>query len=336
LSPLRDEHFPLLYSWNADPHILEIDGSDDPEVVRRIYSQASAAGYAFLIEYDGQAIGECLLAKRSNAPKSLQSGDLWGIDLIVGEGEYRGRGIGGNVIKILADFALKTKGLNEVYAVIAQNNYPSIKAFEKQGFFLVHKESDNLYYRKDKYMAMLQEIRAEVKRRCESDSNFFGMRIYYHIRDVAKYAVELAGLYGADAEICELAAWLHDIASITDFSLYEDHHMHGANMAQEILEPYNYPQEKIDLVKLCILNHRGSVLNQKSTKEEICVADADAISHFDTLPALFYLAFVKRGFDLDEGTKFVRQKLERSYNKMSNESKAHYKGKIEAVFALLG
>jgi hypothetical protein len=27
----------------------------------------------------------------------------------------------------------------------------------------------------------------------------------------------------------------------------------------------------------------------EKVKEEICVADADAISHYDTLPSLFYL-----------------------------------------------
>ncbi|MDR2168199.1 MAG: HD domain-containing protein [Clostridiales bacterium] len=182
---------------------------------------------------------------------------------------------------------------------------------------------------------MLREIQAEVRKRCESENNFFGIGNYYHVRDVAKYAVELAELYGADAEICEIAAWLHDIASVTDYSLYEKHHIHGANMAQEILESYGYPQEKIDLVKLCILSHRGSVPGEKSTKEEICVADADAISHFDTLPALFYLAYVKRGLGLEGGRKFVRQKLERSYNKMSDESKVHYKSKKDAVLALL-
>lgn len=86
---------------------------------------------------------------------------------------------------------------------------------------------------------------------------------------------------------CEIAAWLHDIASITDYNLYEDHYIHGAKIAEEILTSFNYTTSKIELVKLCILNHRGSVLNQNATKEEICVADADAISHYDTILSLF-------------------------------------------------
>ena len=63
------------------------------------------------------------------------------------------------------------------------------------------------------------------------------------------------------------------------------------------------------------MNHRGSVLKEKTTMEEICVADADAISHFDTLPSLFYLAYVQRKLNIDDGVRFVKSKLQRSYIK---------------------
>ncbi|WP_346916158.1 HD domain-containing protein [Clostridium sp.] len=182
---------------------------------------------------------------------------------------------------------------------------------------------------------MIEKIKEDVKRRCESPNNFFGVGSYEHIESVANNAVELATLYKADGEVCEIAGWLHDIASITDYKLYENHHIHGANMAEKILKSYNYPTDKIELVKLCILNHRGSVLKEKTTKEEICVADADAISHYDTLPSLFYLAFVQRKLNIDDGVEFVKSKLERSYNKMSKESKEYYQDKRNMIQAIL-
>ena len=89
------------------------------------------------------------------------------------------------------------------------------------------------------------------------------------------------------------------------------------------------------MVKLCILNHRGSILKQKTTKEEICVADADAISHYDTLPSLLYLAFVQRKLNIQDGVEFVKNKLDRSYNKMSNQSKEYYKVKRELILSIL-
>lgn len=185
-------------------------------------------------------------------------------------------------------------------------------------------------------MDIINNIKEDIKRRCESQNNFFGSGSYEHIESVAKNAVELATLYQADVEVCEIAGWLHDIASITDYKLYENHHIHGANMAEEILRSYNYPTDKIELIKLCILNHRGSVLKEKTTKEEICVSDADAISHYDTLPSLFYLAFVQRKLNIDDGLEFVKSKLERSYNKMSQESKKYYQHKREMIKAILG
>jgi len=182
---------------------------------------------------------------------------------------------------------------------------------------------------------IIEKIKEDVKRRCESPNNFFGVGSYEHIESVANNAVELATLYKADVEVCEIAGWLHDIASITDYKLYENHHIHGANMAEKILKSYNYPTDKIELVKLCILNHCGSVLKEKTTKEEICVADADAISHYDTLPSLFYLAFVQRKLNIDDGLEFVKSKLERSYNKMSKESKEYYQDKRNMIQAIL-
>ena len=38
----------------------------------------------------------------------------------------------------------------------------------------------------------------------------------------------------ADKEVCIIAAWLHDIASITDYKLYKEHHIHGTIIADEI------------------------------------------------------------------------------------------------------
>ncbi len=184
-------------------------------------------------------------------------------------------------------------------------------------------------------MDMIENIKEDIKRRCESPNNFFGAGSYEHIESVAKNAVQLAKLYHADVEVCEIAGWLHDIASITDYKLYEDHHIHGADIAEKILKSYDYPADKIELVKLCILNHRGSVLKEKTTKEEICIADADAISHYDTLPSLFYLAFVQRKLNIDDGVEFVKSKLERSYNKMSQESKKYYQDKRNMIQSIL-
>ncbi len=177
-------------------------------------------------------------------------------------------------------------------------------------------------------------LQNEIRERCEKETNFFGMGCYYHIQAVVKNAAFLAEKYGADVEVVTIAAWLHDIASITDYSLYDDHHIYGAQMSEEILDRFDY--DKIELVKKCVLNHRGSKPNVKRSIEEICVADADAVSHFDSVPSLLYLAYVKRKLGIAEGIEFVRSKLERSFNKLSEKSKRLYADKYSEVMRVIG
>ena len=72
---------------------------------------------------------------------------------------------------------------------------------------------------------ILAGLQREVYRRCQSESNRFGMGCYDHIAAVVRHGALLAERCGADKEIVLIAAWLHDIASITDYSLYELHHI---------------------------------------------------------------------------------------------------------------
>lgn len=183
---------------------------------------------------------------------------------------------------------------------------------------------------------IIDYLKKEIRRRCESPANKFGTGIYCHIEAVAKNAELLAERLGADKETVIIAAWLHDIASITDYSLYKMHHIHGAEMAEKILNDFGYEKSKTNLVCECIKNHRGSVINGKSSPEEICVADADAISHFDSVPSLLYLAFSVKGMEYGEGVDFVVNKLKRSFMKLSDKSKEFYSEKYGRAMEFLG
>ena len=164
----------------------------------------------------------------------------------------------------------------------------------------------------------MAEIAQMVEDACARDSNIFGYGIWtHHIQQVAENARRLAELFGADAEIVELAAWLHDYASVKDASMIEEHHIHGALLAEEVLERYQLPGATIEAVKHCIETHRGSVPLERRSLEANCLADADALTHIKSAPALLHLAYVKRGMGIDEGADWVRAKLTRSWNKLS-------------------
>ena len=183
---------------------------------------------------------------------------------------------------------------------------------------------------------IIDYLKKEITRRAENKSNKFGIGVLYHIEAVVKNAEILADKYNADKEVCIIAAWLHDIASITDYDLYEEHHIHGAKIADEILKQFKYDENKIEIVKNCILNHRGSVDNKRLSKEEQIIADADAISHFDSIPSLLYLAYKEKKMSIENGAKFVKGKLARSYNKLSDDSKVFYEEKFKNAMSIWG
>jgi HD superfamily phosphodiesterase len=181
------------------------------------------------------------------------------------------------------------------------------------------------------------EIKKLVEDACKATTNYSGYRAWpHHILVVVKYSKLLAKKFGADIEIVEIAALLHDYASIKDYKrYYEDHHIHGARLAGNILKEFNYPKEKIKKVKECILCHRGSKPRQKLSKEARCIADADAMSHFNGIGSLFSLAFKSHKMNEDEATDWIAKKLERSWKKLSPAAKEIIKDKYEASKLLL-
>jgi putative nucleotidyltransferase with HDIG domain len=189
----------------------------------------------------------------------------------------------------------------------------------------------------DWLIMIIKEIAALVEEACKKKNNYFSYGAWtHHILPVVKYAKLMAKKIGANEEIVEIAALLHDYASVKDYKLYEDHHIHGAKLAEEILKNLNYPPEKIEIVKQCILSHRGSKPRQKLTKEELCVADADAMAHFDSISSLFYLAFFSHKMNIDEADVWLAKKLERSFNKLSPEAKEIVGDKYRASKLLVG
>lgn len=171
-------------------------------------------------------------------------------------------------------------------------------------------------------MTIEEKMYVEVKHRCELPTNTYGIGAWdHHIKIVYELAKKYASEYGADPEIVAIAALLHDIASVTNVEFTPEHHIIGANIAKELLTKEGYPANRTELIARCILNHRGSVLVEKSTPEEVCIADSDAMAHFYSVPSLLSMVYREKGMSIDEGSDFVLQKLGRSFEKMSDKGK---------------
>ncbi len=184
---------------------------------------------------------------------------------------------------------------------------------------------------------MIEEIRDLVENACKQETNVYGYGAWsHHIALVATYALKLSRQLGGDAEVIELAALLHDYASVINKDYYPEHHLHGARLAEELLLSLNYPREKITLVQQCILSHRSSQRTLRKTLEAKIIADADGLSHFDDVPSLLYLAFVKTGLGIDAGAMWVLEKLKRDWEGLElPESRALAKKKYQAAKVML-
>ena len=152
-----------------------------------------------------------------------------------------------------------------------------------------------------------------------------------HIQYVYKYVLLLSKDKDVDYEVLKLSALLHDIA-MTDKNLDRSkHNEYGAEIAEKILMNNNYPEDKIKLVKKCILNHSSKRAEYRTTEEERILVDADGLSHFDSINNLYSLAHNVMKLNDEESIKFIQDKLTRDYNEISDEFKYLVKDKYEKV-----
>lgn len=182
---------------------------------------------------------------------------------------------------------------------------------------------------------VVRKIKEFVKEQCYKPEAKYGSEIFEnHLVPMRNYAVDLAEDLGADKEIVEISAWLHDIGSVMIGR--KDHHITGSKIAEEELIKLDYPKEKIEQVKHCILSHRGSQNNFPETVEARIISDADALSNFENLPGIFKAAYVYENQTQLEARKSTMKKLEKKWNKLTlPRSKTIIKPKYEAAKLLL-
>lgn len=185
-------------------------------------------------------------------------------------------------------------------------------------------------------MEVIEKIKQIIRETCEAESNPHGLgALTHHIPLVAKCAKKLAKKLHADEEIVEIAAWLHDYASILNKDWIEDHHVHGAILARELLVKYKYSPEKIEIITDAIESHRGSKPGEHKTIESKIVASADAMSHIIDAYELLHYAYTLKKLDPDEGANWVARKIERSWKKMMPEAKEMVKDRYDAIKLIL-
>lgn len=151
-----------------------------------------------------------------------------------------------------------------------------------------------------------------------------------HLKYVYGEATELAKKYGADLEIVQLGALLHDIALLEKVGTKTDHHENGKKIAERILRECNYPEDKLEQVLGCVLRHRSS--KNAENLEELCVADADILAHFDNIPMLFDSAYNRHGIvGLNNIRDYMHNTFVKDFNDLSDKTKNDFTPKYETI-----
>jgi uncharacterized protein len=182
---------------------------------------------------------------------------------------------------------------------------------------------------------IIEKIKNFVEEECKKPTSKYGYEPFEsHFISVVDYAKKLAHNKNIDLELIELAGWLHDIGSII-FGR-ENHHLTGSEIAETKLKELNYPSEKIEIIKKCILNHRGPIGNPINSIEEQIIIEADSLSAFDNISGIFKAALVYENKSQLEAKHSVLDKLNRKWNQLSDEGKNLVKEKHKAAIILLG
>lgn len=128
-----------------------------------------------------------------------------------------------------------------------------------------------------------------------------------HVKAVVAQARKLAKLTGADAQVVEAAAWLHDVKKFEDG---QKHAKSGALFAQEFLPTTDFPKKKIEAVAHAISVHTGLWRDKPLENLEAQVLwDADKLTKVG-LTATFH--GLSRGLVREHSTTYTTEEIIKS------------------------
>jgi len=145
------------------------------------------------------------------------------------------------------------------------------------------KNGNGKLWRKAVKVAMCEATEKEALRRYGTKEPVFNYR-WEHVTAVVTLAIKLADLTGADRDVVEAAAWLHDVRKETG----EKHPIEGAKFARKILSKTDFPSKKIERVAQAIEDHMGLWRDKPLKRLESQVLwDADKLAKIG-LTAVFH------------------------------------------------
>ncbi len=142
--PIQLSDAPLLFAWRQKPHvalwwnIAPYEAQSLEEVEEELREDLELNEHeSFLILLEGRPIGYMQTYNAGDA-----SGDWWpdedestaGLDLLIGEEDLTGRGLGPVIVRAICDRLFEDPAVQSIIADPQPDNVRSVRCFEKVGF----------------------------------------------------------------------------------------------------------------------------------------------------------------------------------------------------------
>lgn len=134
-----DQH--LLVKWLRDPRVLEYyEGRDKPydlEAVNLEFINVKDHIERCIIEYHSETIGYIQiypLDADTQKIYGISGNDFYGMDQFIGEPSYWNKGIGTELVSLIADYLISVRKAEQVYMDPQLRNPRALRCYEKAGF----------------------------------------------------------------------------------------------------------------------------------------------------------------------------------------------------------
>ncbi|HVU59354.1 MAG TPA: HD domain-containing protein [Candidatus Saccharimonadales bacterium] len=136
-----------------------------------------------------------------------------------------------------------------------------------------------------------------------------------HVLVVAKNAHELAKKYGANEELSEVAALLHDIADVEMARSDSAHEERSLAIAKEVMAEADYTDDEIALVVDDAIRYHSCHGDERpKSKEGLILATADSLAHLQTDFYIYATWAFGKTRSLEELKEWSLKKIERDLN----------------------
>lgn len=137
LRAISRDDIPRLWAFNNDVAV-ELAGGGDPPIpqsLERLYAefdqnagQGGRNGTSFVIEADGQCIGQCALFNFNPTARTCELG------ITIGDQAYWGRGYGRDALRLLVDYGFRHQNFRKIWLAVHGDNERAIHAYKAVGF----------------------------------------------------------------------------------------------------------------------------------------------------------------------------------------------------------